>query len=518
MLTRSVKPEYEAHSAANNTTRFRSRIERGGAILGALILTALALLILGGTLRLLSTSIRSVKAQNARSKSFYEAERSFQLALTWLRQNSQKLVSPFTRSKFYGAFDVGPPAAGTNDTSYFSVPTRPKLNRTGRGPILVTDSLLADEAFPPSIDPATGGTFDVAAAFAAGSAGTALVRITLVEALPQRPQGDFGDPDLGHRPPQTDFEPVFRIDAMTGLFEGAHVFGYVKGSLLYNEGFAFYGQNSVEMRKNCDSFESDTGPYGGRNRKPGCSVGSLGLVGIYRNHIVYGSVQTKGSIDSGRNWTGRVCATFEPDCPDQGYICEGSDCQVPALQSPPTWNSLCPRNRGNLRLSRDTTLIAGSADPRDNCWATVTLRAGVVLTLTTTAFPYHFRQVTFGRNASIVITPDTPNQRVTLNILTLPRSVTGEQITNSANKPYQLLLKYNGTRDVALTGPAHHFFLDAPLAPIVIRGNTSIFGGIKAKSLTAEGNGELHYDESNRGGSLPSDMQFTLKSVGQHYR
>jgi len=510
-----------------NTTRLkRAKIgnchgcsQSGGAVLGVLLLVGVATIMIGGVLNLIASTTKSVKAAKVRTDHYYDAERSFHLAASWVRDNSGGFVYPFTRENFYDAFDRTAPTVGSNDTSYFTVPTLVKINGTSESAILITDPLLATEEFPVTMY-LSGGSFEPMTEFNSSVVSNSIVRITLVDVLPEKPARDFGDPDLGNPAPETDFYPVFRIDAMTDLFEGAHVYGYVVGSLVYNTSIGFYGEDSVELQMDCDSYKSDDGPYGPTNMNAGCTLGSNVSIGVKSNSTVYGAAQSNGVIETTNPWGGPVCDDFDSGCPVPGYTCEGPGCNVPLLPTFDSWSTLCPTNQGNLTVNANTyTLVVTGGSPAESCWATVKVRKKKTLVLTTTAFPYYFDTLDIANNADVQIQPDTPGGTVTVFLRKFDRDkFDGGQLINTA-KPYQFKLNYLGTDDLTIAASEEVFVsLMAPYVEVSAGGGFDIFGLIHAKSFSPGGSGVLHYDESSSDDATLTDSKFTVRNVVQRYR
>jgi hypothetical protein len=60
-------------------------------------------------------------------------------------------------------------------------------------------------------------------------------------------------------------------------------------------------------------------------------------------------------------------------------------------------------------------------------------------------------------------------------------------------------------------------FIIAPSAPLEVLGNFVFKGGIKATSLSFNGNGSLHYDESGDITTLKG-VSYQIRNVTQFYR
>ncbi|MDD2943244.1 MAG: hypothetical protein PHC51_09800, partial [bacterium] len=202
--------------------------DKGYALAGLLLFMALAVSLAALTLIYNSSKLRSVKSGTDRSEAYYSAEGSLNQAVAWVKANSSSLVQPFSRDNFYQEFDVDSSfAAGSNEGELFKVPTHIKVQSSSEALVLVNGDEGASALFPKSLDPQTGQAFDPVSEFAKLNFGNNPVRVTLVNALPAQPENDFGDDP--NNLPQTDFKPVFRLDAMTAVDEGAHLYTYLIG-------------------------------------------------------------------------------------------------------------------------------------------------------------------------------------------------------------------------------------------------------------------------------------------------
>lgn len=493
--------------------------ERGYILVGVLILVTIAALVAGSTLELTGSAGRSALASANRSEEFFGAEETLGKAITWLRSNSTSMVDPFSRSNFYGNFDRTTPTVGSNDTSYFTIPTKIKRQGTQQSIVLASSADLATGWYPATTDAATGSAFSALTNIAASTLGTKKVRITLVDALPVDSAKDFGDTDAGNALPQTDFQPIYRVDSMDSLTRGAHLFGYLVGSLQYDYGIGFYGRDYLEVRQECDSYLSNNGPYSSASKRANCSTGSNTEIRIHQNEEVYGTSRTNGVFTTSSPYGGKVCSDFASGCPNAGQTCSGASCQVAGLPSYSTWGVYCPTNQGSITPASGTVLTVAGNAASQKCWSNLTIGNNRVVTLSSTDYPYFFDTLNIANNGRLNFAPNPATGTITIYVRTITGDrFNGNQMFNQNNKPYQVRINYLGTNNLLLNGNATmHSFIVAPYAAVDVQGNFTFSGGIKATRLTFTGSGALHYDESGDITTL-KDVTYALRSVTQRYR
>lgn len=506
--------------------------QQGYVFLGVLVLLAVSAVVVATSLSLTSTDARTTLAQRIHSDNYYQAERSLNSALSWLRENSTSLALMFSRASFYQNFQRTSHSYGANEGSLFSVPTAIRLNGSSSSVFLTNDPNLGQMAFPDStVDAASGAVFNPMASFADADFGSASVRITLVDAIAHEPAKDFGSPASGNPDPQTDFSPIYRIDAMQGADVGAHVFGYVVGNLVTDYGVGFFGRDLVDFRQACDSYISNNGPYGGENRRPNCSVGSDNIIQIHEQEAIYGKASTTGFFNNQNPYGGKVCADFEPGCPNPGQTCTGPTCPVIGLPNYMDWSHYCPTNRGDVVVvKKDSSgveideegyfsLTVNSDDSQQKCWNSVVIRPKQILTLKTTAFPYFIDTLDVDNAGRLNFSPNPSGGTINLYVRKfVGDKFNGNQVFNTNNKPYQLRIHYLGTDDLELNGTADiNAFLIAPFAKVTVSGTFTYQGGIKARELAATGNGKLRYDESGDIATI-SDVTYRLRNISERFR
>ena len=493
--------------------------EAGYAVLAVLVLMTLSIVVVGGSLDLTTSTTRTTFATKQRSVVFYESEGSIGMAVSWLRENSDTLLNAFRKESFYSNFDLSTPSNGVNNGDVFSLPTKVKLSGEQSSIILANSNDLAGSNFPTVKNVDNGEVVDIDSLFSSADLGESLVKITLIDAVPYNEGKDYGPPP--NPDPETDFYPVFRIDAMTDTDRGSHLFAYVEGQLKYNTSVGFYGDEFAEVRQDCDSYESDISKYNPGTKRANCSIGSNKDLRIQQTEKIYGSVQTnkKDGILETSPWGGEVCSNFKSGCTDQGTACDGDSCDVPGLPIFEDWSKLCPFDQGDLDITSDTKLSVLADAPDKKCWSTVTVAAKVTLTLDTTTVEYFIKTINLKNNSVLNIAPDTADGRVVLNVEKIyGDKINGSQAINATNRPGQFVLNYLGTDELTLNGNADmNASLVAPYAAVTVSGDFDFFGGIVAKSFTATGSGKLHYDET-LGETVLTGMRFRMRQLVQYYR
>ena len=483
--------------------------DSGIALVPFLLFAAVVALLLTAAMQMSASSTRTVYAAKLRSERYYESESGVNIALSWIRNNSQSLVSQFRAAEFYNNFHRTTPSYGVNDTGNVQVPTKIKLKDTNNSAILTNSLELATSAFPATSNIKTGAGFDAISQFAATNFGSALLKVTLVDALPLDPTKDA--PPLAI--PETDFYPVYRIDAVTDSDRGAHLYGYIIGSLYYVDIIGFYGRDYVDVRQDCTSAIFTGANAGPTNAK--CPVGSNGLISIANNAEIYGSARTNGSISD----INKVCGDY-PSCTTRGKTCQGESCSVPGLPTFKTWEEYCPvgSSHGDYTIAANQNKILITA----GCYETVTINNKGSLTLQTTGTPYYFKTLTVsGGNAQtqLKIAPLPNTGTVELYVQTITGdNVNGNQTINPSYRPSQFRIYYLGTNDLKLNGNSPMALaLVAPYANVEVLGNADFKGGIIAKGLKLSGSATIVYDET-LGGTTLSDMNLRFRGLEEGYK
>lgn len=481
----------------------------GYALLILLILMALSTAAVAGSLRVSSSNVRTTMATAIRAQTYFTGESGVHEALSWLRNNSQSLTSPFSKTNFNNLFTRTAPSVGDNDTGSLTVPTKIKLKNTNSSAILSTNDDLATSAFPDTTHIVTNSAFSPTAQFTSNNVGSELVRVTLVDAVPLDPAQDS--------PPQatsnTDYYPIYRIDAMSSTDRGAHVLGYVTGSLYYVDIIGFYGENFVNVSQDCTSTTFTGSAPGTTNAK--CPVGSKGTITVANNAEIYGTARTTGSIVT----AGKVCADY-PSCAQQGTKCSGASCTVPNMPTFQAWDVYCPAGTslGNYTVAASQNKILVTP----GCYDTVTINNKGSLTLVTTTSPYYFKTLTVsGGNplTQLKVNPSPSSANVQLYVQTITGNIiNGNQTVNASARPSQLRFYYLGNADLTVNGNSPvSMAMVAPYANVTLSGNSNYNGGVLARGLTMTGSGNVVYDESLGGTSL-TDVTYKLRELEEYYR
>jgi hypothetical protein len=489
--------------------------EEGYALIFFMVLLTLGVFATFGSLKIATSHARTNYSSAKRSQAYYQAESSLHRAAGWLRENSQNIMEPFTSARFYASFTRTAPTAGGNDVS-LAVPTKLKAFGTNNSVFLSSDSSYLTSTYPPTSNFQSGASFDAAAEFASIDFGDSIVRVVLVDAVAIDDSKDYGAPPSAQ--PETHFFPIFRVDAMSSVDSGAHVFGYVRGALLSSIP-GFFGKDGITAGQDCDSYKSSEGAYSSGTANAKCPIASEGNVCIKNNATIYGSVDTVAGLTTGGSCGGDIC--LDSSCNEEGEACEGSSCPIPTLGNYSTWSNYCPGNKGAHTVNNGATdsLTPASAAPSDACWTTVKTKSNSTLILDSTQFPYFFETLDLANNSQLAIQPDDSNGVVTIytNQITGDK-INGNQAFNLPNRPTNFTLVYLGSAEIKLNGNADMkgLFI-APNATIDVQGNFDFYGGIIAKEITVTGNADLHFDEDLSVEQL-SDMTFLLASVSQYYR
>lgn len=206
----------------------KSSDEDGYALIGVLLLVALALALVASSTEVGLSEFRSLYSSKKRSEDYNRAESAVNISTAWLKENSKYLITSFTRANFYNTFSVeNSPGEGANERDNFSVPSKVRFGQNT--PVLTSGNVDVSSSFPNTEHIETGEVFDPQERFSEIDFDGVAVRLTLVNALPDQPDKDYGT----GIPPETDFRPVYRIDAMTdGTAGGTHVYAYVTTDLV----------------------------------------------------------------------------------------------------------------------------------------------------------------------------------------------------------------------------------------------------------------------------------------------
>ena len=224
-----------------------------------------------------------------------------------------------------------------------------------------------------------------------------------------------------------------------------------------------------------DSYDSTLGSYASQvvgdhagDRGSIASNGDIDLGGgvIHGDATPGPGFQVSGDLD---NVTGSTApAPRQLQFPEFEY--------APTVPSTGTW-------RGSGTLSTGTYRFDS-----------LTLRGGAVLVIDGTVSLSVDDDFVASGGSTIVV---TAGSMLTLSHGTGRFSVTGGGIVNETQRPSQVTLRSATTRRVDFTGGVDYYgLIYAPEADFVTSGGTHFFGTVIGRSITANGQGGLHFDES----------------------
>lgn len=477
-------------SALNNPNH-----SRGYVLIGVVMLLALASLLSIGMLESAGTNSKTRALVTTQADYYYEVEGTLNRVVTWLQDNSENLSAAFN-SDFETYFDTGSPSLGGNEGEHFGVPTMVKMAGTNNSVMLSNNAFFGTPAFP-----ALGG-FNAITEFANADLGTANARIVLVWA----------------RESSGNFEPIFRIDVVTGNNpdRGVHSYSFVYSTLLTTAGGpGFYGQTSLELatpNNDCYSYAytyaAGPGTWSKGAPRSNCSVNSDGVLDV--SSKVYGVANTL--LDDG--------VVLSPPGGDvSGGTCDGPGCHSLTLENPGTWDILCPGVVNDLNYNSNGTLASGG------CYRDITISNNRTVLFTDTTQPYYFRRINYGGNNARITFPTLPPGPDKIRIYSGQYSangnnhINGNKYVNSNNPPHKVEFWYLGTDQLQLNGNVEmNGVIYAPYATVQVNGNFNFYGAIKAKLLDVRGNARINYDEELGASPVLTDLNFSLKKTSQRYR
>lgn len=500
----------------------RNNNQDGSILITVLILLTISAAIVGSMISISMSKLDSLSAAKQRSSEYHQAEKAINQTVQWLRDNSQKMVTPYRREEFYSTFNRIPAAFGANDTAPVAkVDTIIALSGTSNAALLTNDPDLGTNVFPPTVDITTNAAFDTAGSFTTMDFGDVSVRLTLVNGAPDVPGADTGS-----GVPETDFFPIYRIDAMSEADGGVHLYATVKGQLAHVFDLGIYGQDYLEIKQPCDSYVSETDEYSSTTKRANCPAGSNSTSAIHKNEEVYGSMQTNGTIVAESPFGGETCADFETGCPNKGSTCAGEDCGVPLLEIYQDWAFYCPSGVGRAPIDVTGTtaspqeITVTSNDQAERCIQEVKAGSNTAFRLTSTQFPYYIENLDLANNAQMIIDPNPSGGTVVVYVQNIVGGAfNGNQTVNAAGHPTNFQLIYLGTDPLNLNGTAEmKVALVAPKSQLTVSGSFEFYGAILAKELLLQGSGGVHYDESLGGSGPVSDIRYRVLELAQYYR
>lgn len=489
----------------------RQNNESGQVLVAVLLLVTLGLLLSAGMLDLTATGTKTRAIVKTQAKNQYECEETLNKVVAWLQTNSKNIVGAFVGTNFTNNFDLSSPTEGANEGAFFGIPTMVKMKGTNNSVMLSNNDFFGQAAFPATQNIETNASFDAVNAFANADLGNANARAILMWA----------------RHTDGNYEPVFRVDAVTGNNpdRGAHLFTYVYTQLNVQNpggtvpGIGFYTEDTaLETKTGNNQCYSYKWVHNGVSWSKGaprsnCIVASK--QGIILESKINGSALTN-VLDG---------VTIDPPSGQvSGTICEAPGCHSHSLSAFADWTTTCGAySRGNLTVNGNTNLGSGPT-LNDQCWDTVTISNNSTLTLSDKSNPYRFKNLVFQNNSNsrLALVPMVLNERVTLYVDRIGGDkINGNQAFNLNNSPSNFQLNLTSTYPLDLQGTADIYgHIVAPLANITLTGNFMFHGKIEASGMYATGNARFNYDENFdvAAGPTVSDMAMTLKKASQRYR
>jgi hypothetical protein len=492
---------------SSNCNDYRTKDE-GHIITVILVLIALAAVSISGILQANASHHRINFASNVRAERFYEVESAVGKAGGWLLKNSQNITSAFLQANLYSSFDRTASSVGDNDGDYPNE-TRIKIDSTNNSVILTNNASLGTNSFPTTIK-ADSTVFNPVADFANEDFGDILVKITMLDAIADNPALDNGIT------PTTDFAPIFRIDAMSALDRGAHVYSYFVGKLLESTPAGFFGLTGVSNNRDCDGYDSSVAAYSSGTATATCPIGSHFDICIDDNATIMGTVKALGDIDLSASCGGTVCE--DTACTRTSQGCSGSMCLNEDYPVYSTFDTYCTADQGDLTISGTQTLTVSGDDPSQKCWDEVVVEDGGRLFLSTTGYDYFFRSLVFEGNGQIRTSHDDATADIVLYVNQLESTVGAGKLRNLTSQPSKMKVVYLGNSDVTLnTNIEAYLKFIAPNARVFVTGGQDFFGSIVAYNLDIQGSGELHFD-GDLGDSETRDLSFGISQITQYNR
>lgn len=251
----------------------------------------------------------------------------------------------------------------------------------------------------------------------------------------------------------------------------------------------------------CDSYNSEDGPYGGFNVSTNCSIASVSEDpdGIHGggSPVVKGDVFVTETGDAtGDFWTGEEHNDFEADIPP--YVPDRTDTPDGAWTGGEVVN--VPADSGADGYIGLTHIDPSGADK------TVTIQGEGTVTI------YVDDYVDFGTSTDFNIVPDAGKQLTVIIEVDGPLSLFGT--LNDTGNPIDLQI-YGTDNCTSMDVAANNdkmLCVYAPNAEIKLTGNAAIYGSIVGKEIRCQGNFDFHYDESLATNGTPTLQGFSIAS------
>ncbi len=478
--------------------------EAGYTLVAIVVVCAFCLMLTASLLEFSGTSSSTTAITNSNIKNYYEVERTINKVASWMQANSKNIVGAFSSANFDTNFDVGAPTVGTNQGSQFQVPTLIKMKSSTNAVQLTNNAFFGTSAFPTTNNIDTNAAFNAVSAFSAANFGQVSIRIIAVWA----------------RSTDGHYEPVFRIDAITGSDpqRGVHGINFIRTDLVTSTvGFGYFASNGDFVantpNNECRSYQwawnAGTSTWTRGASRANCII--MGSDDLTFSAKIWGHAYTQKSAGIHFTHSGAV----------SGTQCMDLSCHPYTLPTQVPWATNCnASNQGDINAAATTTINAGPT-MASRCWRDVNIGSNRNLIIAAANTPYYFRNLSLHNNGRITFPTVGPGQKYILNVETIDGSkINGNQLVATNLAPHQLELNITGNINLTLNGTASiHAVVNCGAGSTVnLSGNFSFFGAIRCNGISAIGNAIFNYDEALGTGGALSDMKFSLYKASQRYR
>lgn len=260
-------------------------------------------------------------------------------------------------------------------------------------------------------------------------------------------------------------------------------------------------KNNVNIigNPNCDSYNSEDGPYGGFNVGANCSVGSMSLnvAGISGggSASVAGDVFVTENGDAvGEFWSGAEHNTLDVDIPDVKIPFTLTEVGSPIVGG----NTIVVSGTTN----RSVQYITGSGGSKN-----VTITGSGLCQI------YVDEYVDFGTPTTLSITPNPVASDLKVELyVNGDVDIKGELNYNGDPKDFTI---YGTPNCVSIACQANNdksLTIYAPQADVELSGNAAIFGAVVANNINVKGTFDFHYDESLATNGSPIKVGYNITS------
>ncbi len=217
-----------------------------------------------------------------------------------------------------------------------------------------------------------------------------------------------------------------------------------------------------------DSYDPALGPYGGTN------VGNNGALGSNGYITANGTPEIKGDV-----------AFFDPD---NSTIKDCKTCTVTGdfieLQEKRVFPPIPDFTVGSSNINKTTS---GTQTISPGKYGAVTIKKG---TLLLNPGVYYFDSIEDSANGHLEIAGET-----TIFVKSA-LDLGGSGVMNSTGDPTKMTIYYSGSSEMKIHGNPEAFLeVYAPKAPVKFVGTSDFFGSFIGKTVTIQGNPEVHFDE-----------------------